>query len=170
MCNARVQRVESTKSRANCFRISAPLGRPRTWGLLRRPFRPAVRPARRMGRHAVIRNRLLEGSPKSPGATRAKEALSYLDSPHRARRGTLRRLHGDRHPCPHDVSYVSTEMHERTSRDATTWDFDAVRRGTGRMERMAGTHRGKRRHAATTDKFYTDLASYNAGLPTRSTT
>ncbi|MFR6634302.1 MAG: hypothetical protein ACLUQ6_04380 [Alistipes onderdonkii] len=100
--NARVRRVGEHEIEGSFDTYRPPLGRPRErQGLLRRPFRPAVRPARRMGRHTpLFRNRLARRLLRNHQAPPAR-STELPGLPHIGRRGILRRPYGRLHPCPH---------------------------------------------------------------------
>ena len=160
MCNARVRRVGEHEIEGSFDTYGRHWGGPenvRVYFVVRfdRPF------DRLDGWAGTRRYSGIDSLEGSSEITRRhpREALSYLDSPTSGVAAYYGVRTGDRIHVRTVVSYVSTEnARENLTHDATTWDFDAVRRAAqdewnewlGRIEVKGGTQQQR-------TKFYTDL-------------
>ena len=160
MCNARVQRVGEHEIEGSFDTYGRHWGGPenvRVYFVVRFD-RPFDRLDGWVGTRRYSGIDSLEGSSEIT-RRHPREALSYLDSPTSGVAAHYGVRTGDRIHVRTAVSYVSTEnARENLTHDATTWDFDAVRRAAqdewnewlGRIEVKGGTQQQR-------TKFYTDL-------------
>lgn len=160
MCNARVRRVGEHEIEGSFDTYGRHWGGPenvRVYFVVRFD-RPFDRLDGWVGTRRYSGIDSLEGSSEIT-RRHPREALSYLDSPTSGVAAHYGVRTGDRIHVRTAVSYVSTEnARENLTHDATTWDFDAVRRAAqdewnewlGRIEVKGGTQQQR-------TKFYTDL-------------
>ena len=149
MCNARVQRVGEHEIEGSFDTYGRHWGGPenvRVYFVVRFD-RPFDRLDGWVGTRRYSGIDSLEGSSEIT-RRHPREALSYLDSPTSGVAAHYGVRTGDRIHVRTAVSYVSTEnARENLTHDATTWDFDAVRRAAqdewnewlGRIEVKGGT-------------------------------